>query len=277
MHFIFALPLSLAHFSTAFLCFEQSLMKSPGRKCHIPEALLENLENMTDVLSKSLPRTPSAKSTSSFCPQALVSPEISSDGFLPFVTRRFVGLDCEMVGVGPGGARSVLARVSLVGFNGHCLFDTFVRVEEHVTDYRTHISGVYQDDLKSPRAISYGKCRNQVKALITGKILVGHGLKNDLIVLSIQHPWYNIRDTSMYQPYMKVDNFGRLRPRRLKELASAHLGILIQQHGVPHDSVDDAAAAMALYQKAQAEWDFAMDCKRRTLLMQSPPRALLMF
>eukprot|EP00980_Cylindrotheca_fusiformis_P004009 scaffold880_cov132-Cylindrotheca_fusiformis.AAC.5 len=205
------------------------------------------------------------------------SPERSSVRFTPFMNRRFVGLDCEMVGVGPGGWRSALARVSLVAYNGHCLFDTFVRVEEDVTDYRTRISGVHPSDLKAPTAIGYNECRQQVMALIKGKILVGHGLKNDLAILSIGHPWYNVRDTSMYQPYMKLDHFGRLQPRRLKELASTHLGLTIQENGTPHDSVDDAAAAMALYRKAQCEWDFAMDCKRRSLLTQPPTRTMLMF
>ena len=48
----------------------------------------------------------------------------------------FVALDCEMVGVGPQGRRSVLARVSVISGDGCCLLDTFVRVEEKVTDYR---------------------------------------------------------------------------------------------------------------------------------------------
>lgn len=229
------------------------------------------LENMYDVLTKSLPRTPHVNCvTSHFRPHALATQERRSVGFTPIMAHRFVGLDCEMVGIGPGGEQSVLARLSLVGYDGRCLFDTFVRVEENVTDYRSPISGVYPDDLKSATAMSFEKCQDKVKSLIKGKILVGHGLNNDMGVLFIDHPWYNIRDTSMYQPYMKVDHFGRWRPRRLKELASVHLGIVMQENGISHDSVDDAAAAMALYRKAQSEWDFAMDCKRRAILMQSP-------
>ena len=186
--------------------------------------------------------------------------------FHPFMAQRIVALDCEMVGTGPGGYQSTLARVSLVDYYGRCLFDTFVRVNEEVTDYRTNISGIRDIDLKSSQAITFDQCRSHVQTLIMNKVLVGHGLVNDLNVLKIEHPWYNIRDTTMYEPYMKMDHHFGLRPMRLKDLAFHHLGIVIQQEGKAHDSKEDAAAAMALYRKAQTEWDFAMDCKRRSVL-----------
>ena len=59
-----------------------------------------------------------------------------------------VGLDCEMVGVGPGGHRSALARISIVNSAGNALLDTFVAPKERVTDYRTSVSGVTQENLK---------------------------------------------------------------------------------------------------------------------------------
>ena len=51
--------------------------------------------------------------------------------------RNVVALDCEMVGVGPEGKLSVLARVSIVDWAGNNVFDSHVKVHEHVTDYRT--------------------------------------------------------------------------------------------------------------------------------------------
>ncbi len=47
-----------------------------------------------------------------------------------------VALDCEMVGVGPEGERSALARVAVVNQDGNVLLDTFVRPKEKVTDFR---------------------------------------------------------------------------------------------------------------------------------------------
>ena len=52
-----------------------------------------------------------------------------------------------MVGVGPDGAESSLARVSVVNFHGAILLDEFVRQRERVVDYRTEFSGVRPKDL----------------------------------------------------------------------------------------------------------------------------------
>lgn len=47
-----------------------------------------------------------------------------------------------MVGVGPDGEESALARVSLVNYNGAVLMDDFVKPQERVTDFRTAVSGI---------------------------------------------------------------------------------------------------------------------------------------
>ncbi|GFY39862.1 RNA exonuclease 4 [Trichonephila inaurata madagascariensis] len=44
-----------------------------------------------------------------------------------------------MVGVGPRGCDSILARVSIVNAYGECIYDTFVKPKEKVTDYRTFV------------------------------------------------------------------------------------------------------------------------------------------
>ena len=157
---------------------------------------------------------------------------------------------------------SVLARVSLVDYFGRCLFDTFVRVEERVTDYRHHITGITESDLSSTNSMLFGECRQRVICLIRNKVLVGHGLENDLAVLGIRHPWYDIRDTCTYYPYLKKDHFGRPCPSRLCHLAKIHLGIEIQKKDRPHCPVEDACAAMALYRKLQVGWDSQMNIRR---------------
>ncbi len=59
----------------------------------------------------------------------------------------FIALDCEMVGVGPMGKESTLARVSVVNYFGAVLLDEFVRQKERVTDWRTQWSGVRARDM----------------------------------------------------------------------------------------------------------------------------------
>lgn len=52
-----------------------------------------------------------------------------------------------MVGVGPNGIESVLARVSIVNYYGVVLYDSYVAPKEKVTDYRTWVSGIKPEHL----------------------------------------------------------------------------------------------------------------------------------
>ena len=218
-------------------------------------------------VSSSPPLSPtSSTSQSSQAKNGLIiSPDKSSQNHI--LANHVVALDCEMVGVGPKGKISVLARVSVVDYYGNSLFDCFVHVEERVTDYRTHVSGVTEGDLKN--GVDFGTVRKNVKQLLKNKIIVGHGLENDLRALKIEqdHTWYNIRDSAtQYQPYMRLDQFGQWRPYRLRDLTWYHLGIVIQEGGKPHDSLEDARAAMALYRHEQQNWDYEIECRRRSML-----------
>ncbi len=113
--------------------------------------------------------------------------------------NRIIGIDCEMVGLGQNGAKSILARVSIVNYFGDILYDTFVAPRKAVTDYRTHVSGVRPEDLVG--APHFMEVKKRVSALLKGKILVGHGLKHDMGVLFLDHPKRMRRDTSEYKPF----------------------------------------------------------------------------
>jgi len=177
------------------------------------------------------------------------------------ISHRSVSMDCEMVGVGPRGTRSVLARVSIVDWFGNVVFDTFVKVQERVTDYRTFVSGIRASDLEGPSAMDFGSCRATVQRILQNRILVGHGLSNDLKVLHLKHPWFMTRDSATFKPFLRPNH----SPRRLRDLVM-ELGIGIQQEGQEHDSVEDAWAAMSLYRFHQVYWDDEI----RSSLMQRP-------
>ena len=89
-----------------------------------------------------------------------------------------IALDCEMVGVGEDGRRSILARVSVVNEDGNVVLDTFVAPTEHVTDYRTRVSGVRPVDLRG--APPFKEIQRKMADILRGRVLVGHALKNDL-------------------------------------------------------------------------------------------------
>jgi len=173
----------------------------------------------------------------------------------------YFSLDCEMVGVGMDGLQSALARVSIVNWDNQIVLDTYVKVEEEVTDYRTFVSGIRAEDIESNSAMTLFEVQIAVGHILHGKILIGHGLVNDLSVIgTIHHPWCDIRDTATYVPYMRKEHIeGRrnftLRPRKLSDLVWANLGREIQVIGHPHSSVEDAIAAMDLYKHERENWE----------------------
>ena len=173
-----------------------------------------------------------------------------------------------MVGVGTGGSESAVARVAVVNWDGEVVFDRYVRPNRPVTDYRTHVSGVRAADVESKGALSLEVCRIIVKNMLKGKILIGHALENDLRLLGLSHPWTDVRDSAMYEPFMRpcsIDRKAALRPRKLRELAWEQLGLQIQDTsggaGVGHSPMEDATAAMGLYKAVRIEWESLMQRK----------------
>lgn len=73
---------------------------------------------------------------------------------------KIVAMDCEMVGVGLSGKTSVLARCSIVDYDGNVLYDKHVRPVEKVTDFRTHVSGIRSRSLK--KAIPFAQVRRRI-------------------------------------------------------------------------------------------------------------------
>ena len=173
--------------------------------------------------------------------------------------QKYIAIDCEMVGVGTDGVKSALARVSVVDWDGNVLLDTFVRVSERVTDFRTHVSGVRPKDIsvKNTNAMEHSEVRQQVETLLLNKILVGHALKNDLSALLISHPKQDTRDTAKYKPFMRPSgrSGGKLRPRKLRDLVYEQCGRVIQVEGESHCSVDDARASMELFKAVKERWE----------------------
>ena len=156
---------------------------------------------------------------------------------------KFIAIDCEMVGVGPApDTDSALARISIVNYHGHQLYDSFVQTKEAVTDYRTFVSGITPQLLRSAR--TFEAMQADVAKLIDGKILVGHAIKNDLQALLLSHPKRDIRDTSRHPAFRRLA--GGKTPS-LKKLAREVLGVNIQ--GGEHSSIEDARATMLLFRR----------------------------
>ena len=58
-----------------------------------------------------------------------------------------------MVGTGPEGDFSMLARCSLVNHHGNLLYDSYVAPMDVVTDYRTEYSGIRPGHLRGGECV----------------------------------------------------------------------------------------------------------------------------
>ena len=217
-----------------------------------------------------LKKTKNSKKIHAFSPSSVDPLKKHKDALSLEEQSKYVSLDCEMVGIGPGGRKSALARVCIIDYNAQILLDTFVKVQEPVTDYRTFVSGIRKEDIESDHAMDKNICREKVKSILNGKILIGHALKNDLHVLDMEHPWHDLRDTAKYEPFMKKHlirvhkgsgSHTAMCPRKLKELATEKLGKIIQKKGMEHSPLEDACTALELYKKVRCKWEKAMEYK----------------
>ncbi|XP_074017124.1 RNA exonuclease 4 [Numenius arquata] len=167
---------------------------------------------------------------------------------------RAVAMDCEMVGVGPKGEDSIVARVSLVNQFGICIYDKYVKPTEEVTDYRTAVSGIRPENIN--KGEDFKTVQKEVADILNGRILVGHALRNDLKVLFLDHPKKKIRDTQRYKPFRQ-----RVKATRpsLKLLCEKLLNVQVQTS--EHCSIQDAQAAMRLYTLEKKKWEAAVKNK----------------
>ncbi|KAG0366685.1 ribonuclease H-like domain-containing protein [Gamsiella multidivaricata] len=175
---------------------------------------------------------------------------------------KYVGIDCEMVGVGPEGIQSALARVSIVNYYGVTILDLYVRPMERVTDFRTEVSGITPKLLVN--AVDFKDAQKQVADVLEDKVVVGHAVHNDFKALLLDHPQRLIRDTSRYQPFRAL---AKGKSPSLKKLALEILGIRIQDGS--HSSVEDARIAILLYRKHKEAWDSSLALKAKRMVQKA--------
>lgn len=156
---------------------------------------------------------------------------------------KFVAIDCEMVGVGPNPSReSALARVSIVNYNGEQVYDSYVKPQETVTDWRTHVSGIAPKHMLHARSLE--EVQIAVASILKDRVVIGHSIRSDFDALLLSHPRKDIRDTARHAPYRKLAGGGS---PKLKLLVSELLGLDIQTG--EHSSIEDARATMLLFRR----------------------------
>ncbi|KAM4600593.1 interferon-stimulated 20 kDa exonuclease-like 2 [Polymixia lowei] len=166
---------------------------------------------------------------------------------------KYVAIDCEMVGTGPKGKISQLARCSIVSYDGDVIYDKFIKPTMPVTDYRTRWSGIRWSHLF--KATPFPEAKKEILKVLMGKVVVGHAIHNDFKVLGYFHPAALTRDTSKIPLLNQKAGFPGHPAVSLKRLTKAILRNDIQTGKNGHSSVEDAIATMELYKVVEAEWE----------------------
>lgn len=92
-----------------------------------------------------------------------------------------VAIDCEMVGTGPRGRVSELARCSVVSYHGDVLYDKYIRPEMPIVDYRTRWSGITRQHMRT--AIPFQVAQKEVRAEV-GACVMADGQRRAALGLS---------------------------------------------------------------------------------------------
>ncbi|XP_053175184.1 apoptosis-enhancing nuclease [Scomber japonicus] len=198
---------------------------------------------------------------SGFCSETSPPASGRSSPCLSSCRTMVVALDCEMVGTGPGGRCSELARCSILDYHGNVLYDKYIRPCQVVTDFRTRWSGIRRHHLRN--ATPFAQAREEVLGILEGKVVVGHSIYNDFDALDMLHPVHMVRDTSTTRFLSRLAGFPRERCPSLKILANKLLNRKIQVGKQGHCSVEDARAALDLYKLVEGEWEQELQNRMR--------------
>lgn len=156
---------------------------------------------------------------------------------------KIVALDCATVG-GPN-KQHILARVSIVDFNGEKIFDTFVSPETGVRDYRFKNSGVKEENLIG--APSFKAVQKRVNDILSDRIVIGHNLHFDFLILGIISQIKLMRDIKTNG--FILETFGQ-------EVSLKKLTKLILERDIHigcNDSIENAKAVIDIYKHFQLE------------------------
>uniref|UniRef100_A0A8D2B9P9 Exonuclease domain-containing protein n=1 Tax=Sciurus vulgaris TaxID=55149 RepID=A0A8D2B9P9_SCIVU len=111
---------------------------------------------------------------------------------------KMVALDCEMVGRGPKGHVSSMARCSIVNYDGDVLYDEYIFPPCHIVYYQTKWSGICKKRMEN--ATPFKIAWSQILKIILGKIVVGHAIHNDFKALQYFQPKSFTGDISQITP-----------------------------------------------------------------------------
>lgn len=152
-------------------------------------------------------------------------------------TMPMFAIDCEMVETQNG---SELARISIVNEGMTCVYDSYVKPDCPVIDYRSKYSGIFESTLDSVTTTLKNVQEKLADTLPPSSILIGHSLENDFHAMKFRHPF--VIDTSCLFTPQATPTY---KPG-LRKLSKELLITDIQNSDSGHDSIEDATTCMKL-------------------------------
>ncbi|KAH6935148.1 hypothetical protein HPB50_003540 [Hyalomma asiaticum] len=155
-------------------------------------------------------------------------------------------------------------RVTLVNWDQKRIYDTLVRPQGRVLDYKTRFTGLKNGDLVGVDTTLKDVQADLLELISADTLLLGHSLDYDLRALRLIHE--NVVDTCVVFPH----NRGFPYKSALRKIAKIYLHKTIQDGDGGHDSVEDAATCVQLMlwrvgrDLSEDVLDSADDSSRRT-------------
>lgn len=146
-------------------------------------------------------------------------------------------LDCEMCCTTKGFE---LIRVSVVGWDFEPVYDTLVKPQGKILDYKTEFSGLTEEDMVGVDTTLADVQAALLERFSAETLLLGHSLDSDFRALRLIHT--NVVDTCVVFPH----NRGFPYKRALRHIVKQYLDKSIQDGEDGHNSQEDAAACMEL-------------------------------
>lgn len=135
-----------------------------------------------------------------------------------------VAIDCEMVMCEDfeKTQKHLIARVSIVNYNGHVLLDSYVNPQRRVINYLTWVSGIKPHHIIGAPGLK--DIKQKIENILNGRIIVGHSIKNDFEAIKYTPNVGKVRDISKYS-FLK-NSVGKIMS--LKNMNDKFLNLKIQ-------------------------------------------------
>jgi len=146
-------------------------------------------------------------------------------------------VDCEMCRTAAGQEAT---QIAIVDESLNCIYKTYIKPANPITDYLTQWSGITADIMKDVTTTLAEVVKHLNDILPPHAVFIGHSFENDLRALKMYHD--RVIDTATIYSSGKGGSF---KPG-LKFLAEKHLKAKIQCSMSGHDPSEDAMACMRL-------------------------------